>query len=84
MNSPYGHGPNRPIYFYQQDTAARYFLKVEPGCPTVSFDGLHLPGWQSVIINIHGILPNQDLLQVASAEEESEKDTRLWAGQDPN
>ena len=31
-----------------------------------------------------GILPNQDLLQVASTEEESEKDTRLWAGQDPN
>ena len=28
-------------------------MKVEPGCPTVSFDGLHLPGWQSVIINIH-------------------------------
>ncbi|CAL1172843.1 unnamed protein product, partial [Cladocopium goreaui] len=25
-----------------------------------------------------------DHLQVASAEEESEKDTRLWAGQDPN
>ena len=31
-----------------------------------------------------GILPNQDLLQVASAEDESEKGTRLWAGQDPN